>query len=303
MFERSDLHDPELAAALSRRAIAGPASPWPQRGGHASRLRGASLEFAEHTEYSPGDDLKHLDWKVYAKTDRHYVRRYEDERLSRVTVVLDASSSMAYGGEAGLIGSKFQLAAKIAVALISALLRQGDAAGLLLAGPEPFALAPRPGAAQLEAALAALQNAKAGGSMPVTPACADAAQRLGSSGTLVVVSDFLHEEDEKLSFLAGLGARGIGAKLVCVLHPDETGLPFATPLKFTDLETEAQITLDPDSVRAAYVREIRAHLEGLAATAAGYGAGFALVRSGNEALARLPGLFASGSEAGGAWTG
>lgn len=303
MFDRADLHDPELAAALARRGVAGPASPWPQRGGHPSRLRGASLEFSEHTEYTPGDDVKSLDWRLYAKTDRYYVKRYEDERLSRAVIAVDCSESMAYGGGEDLKGSKFQLAARIAVALASALTRQGDAVGLSLLGPDSFYLAPRPGAQQVEVILEVLQNAKVGGAAPVTPGCVEAAQRLGSSGTFVVLSDLLHVEDEGLKFLPGLAARGVNARVACVLHPDEAGLPFDKVLKFHDMETAAELVLDPDGVRKAYVAEIKAHLAGLAERATGFGAGFTLVTTGGEALARLPAFFSGALAGGGRWTG
>lgn len=303
MFERADLHDPELAAALTRRGVAGPSSPWPQRGGHPSRLRGASLEFSEHTEYTPGDDIKSLDWRLYAKTDRYYVKRYEDERLSRAMIVVDGSESMTYGGGEDMRGSKFQLSAKIAVALASALVRQGDAAGLALLGPAPVYLAPRPGAQQVEVILEVLQNAKVGGSAPVTPGCVEAAQRLGSSGTFVVISDFLHIEDEGLEFLAGLAARGVNARLVDVLHPDETALPFDKPLKFVDIETSADLVIDPDGVRKAYVAEIRAHLAALREKATGFGAGFTLVTTQGEAVGRLPAFFSGFAKTGERWTG
>lgn len=295
MLDRTDIHAPELTEALTRRFIGAPASPYPQRGGHTSTLRGASPEFSEHTEYNPGDDLKSLDWKVFAKTDRYYVKRYEDERLSRALIVVDCSNSMSYGRYPdSLRGSKYQLAAQIALSLMNALLRQGDAAGLILASPKPFVLAPRPGLAQLDAGAEVLLTATVGGDAALAPFALDAAQRLGRHGSLYIIGDLLKEGDETLSYLAGTAQRDIDARLVHTLHTDETSLPFERVIKFLDLEAPLELTIDPDAVRKAYIEEMRGFVDGVKARAREFGAGYALVRDEVEAIRKLPRLLSNG---------
>ncbi len=299
MLEREQVFDPELVLALSRHSPGGQPSPYPQRGSHPSRMRGASIEFSEHTEYTPGDDLKHLDWKLYAKTDRYYVRRFEDERLSRTVLVLDASNSMSYGGgavEGGvnpLVGSKYQLAAKVCVAIAACLIRQGDAVGLYVASEAPYYIAPRAGGSQLEALIDVIGRTPPAGHADLAAAYRDAAGRLGSQSTIVAVSDLLDEEVEGLGFLAGLRARSIESRLVQILHHDETGLPFDRMLRFLDLESDAKLVLDPEAVREAYIEEIRAHVQALGRDAHEAGAGFALVRDTEEAAAKLGPLLRS----------
>jgi uncharacterized protein (DUF58 family) len=291
VFERSDLYDAELVARLSGGTVQGPPTLYPQRGVHTSHRRGASLEFSEHTEYSPGDDLRNLDWKVFAKTDRYYVRRYEDERLQRALFVLDASASMSYGGapegDKVLLGSKYHLAARIAVAAAACLLRQGDAVGLLLAGPSRPYLAPRSGSAQLEAIIEVLARAEPAGQAKFSEACRDAAERLGRAASLYAVSDFLDEEDETLAVFPILRARAVSPRLIQVLHPDEVDLPFDQMLKFTDLEGPGFLVADPDALRAAYAEEIRAYVEGLQGRAFGAGIPYVLARTAEEAGRRL----------------
>lgn len=294
MLKRSDLFLPELIAALCRRQVSSPSSPFPQRGAHASRLRGSSLEFSEHTEYSPGDDLKHLDWKVFAKTDRYYVRRYEDERLARAVVVVDASNSMRYGEEeeGGLKGSKFHTACQLAVALSTMLARQGDAAGLSVAAKEPLLLLPKPGSAQVNSIADVLLNCRVGGDRGVSEAVVEAALKLRRNSTLYIISDFLTEGDETLHFLGGLKARQFNLGLIQVLHPDELVLPFDKPLRFLDLELDAQASLDPDNLRAAYVEEMKTFVNGLKAKALSLGAGHCLIYDPLHAAARLAALLA-----------
>lgn len=300
MFERSDLFDAALMERLAGHALAGPPTLHPQRGAHRSPRRGESQEFSEHTAYAPGDDLRHLDWKVLAKTDRPYVRRFEDERLQRVLFVLDASASMAYGGaEGSLLGSKFHLAAQIVVAAGACLIRQGDAVGLCLVGgaapgEPPLYLAPRGGASHLEALIEILARAKPSGTARMTAACRAAADRLGRSASVFAVSDFLDEDDEDWEELPLLRARSLLPRLIHVLHPDETDLPFDRVFRFVDMEGPTALLADPDALRSAYVAEVRAFVGRMEARAAKAGASYVLARTAGEAANRLAGAFARG---------
>lgn len=288
MLERADLYDPELVAKLSRKRFAGPPSPHPQRGPHLSQQKGASLEFSEHTEYSPGDDLKHLDWKVFAKTDRYYVRRFEDERLSRVMLLVDASASMLYGGEEGsLVGSKYQLACQVGVALAACLLRQGDSVGVALACEAPYFVSPRPGNAQLDAIIETLGKKVPAGKANLSGLCASLSAKVGRNTVVIAISDLLDEDDEGLAAFGLLRGRGILPSLVHLLHHDEVELPFEHSLRFLGLESDKSLNLDPADLRAAYQDEMREFVSQLKERALELGIPYALVRDSEEAAGKL----------------
>lgn len=283
MLERAELFDGELVARLTRREIAGPPSPFPHRGIHQSPHRGASLEFSEHVEYSPGDDLKHLDWKVFAKSDRYFVKRYEDERLQRVVFLVDASASMGYGAQpGGLRGSKYHLGARAVVALAACLLHQGDAVGLAVAGEREAWLLPRTGARQLEAVIELLGRVEPGGRARFSEACGAAAERLGKGAAVFAVSDYLDEGEEDLPGPRFLKARGLSPRTIQVLHADEVDLPFENTTRFVDLEGPGSLVLDPEALRRAYREELGAFLQRLSAGAALLGVPHALVTTADD---------------------
>ncbi len=292
VLDRRDLYDPELVSRLVRWGVPGPPTAHPQRGIHRSPRRGASLEFSEHTEYAPGDDLRHLDWRIYAKTDRYYVKRYEDERLQRAVLVVDASGSMAYGGRPGEVrGSKYHAAARYAVALAACLLRQGDAVGLAFAGGRGGeGLPPRTGRAHLGALIDVLARAEPEGRAGLIRTCEALADRLGRAAAVFLFSDFLDPEDEALPGPRLLAARGIAARVVHVLHPDELDLPFDDVCRFKDLEGPGSIVVDPEGVRRAYREEIEGFRRRVAGAAEQLGAPYAGVVVGDDPVPALGGL-------------
>jgi uncharacterized protein (DUF58 family) len=202
--------------------------------------------------------LRNLDWKVYAKTDRYFVKRYEDERLQRAVFLVDASASMTYGSEpGGLLASKYHLAARVAVALAVCLLRQGDAVGLEIAGGggRPH-LPPRSGSAQLEAVIEVLGGASPAGVADLNRACEAVGERLRRSAAVFVVSDFLDEDQEDLAGLKLLKSRGLAPRIVHLLHADEIDLPYENTSRFVDLEGPGSQVIDPLTIRRAYREEI-----------------------------------------------
>jgi len=283
VLDRSALYDPELIARLAGPELAGPPSPFPHRGGHRSRHQGASLEFSEHTEYAPGDDLRRLDWKVLGKTDRLFVKRYEDERLQRVLLLVDASASMAYGAAGGGVGSKYHLAARVAVALAACLLRQGDAVGVRTApAAAAAALPPRSGGAQLDPVIEVLGGCTPAGTAELTEQCREVGEALGGAAAVFVFSDLLDEGDEHLDGLRWLRARGLAVRLIHVLHADEVALPFENTSRFVDLEGAGSQVLDPVPLRRAYREELRAFVHGVARTAGALGIPHALCTSAED---------------------
>ncbi|MBI5446307.1 MAG: DUF58 domain-containing protein [Deltaproteobacteria bacterium] len=291
MLDRSELFDSELVARLTRREIPGPPSPHPYRGIHRSPRRGASLEFSEHAEYSPGEDLRNLDWKVYGRTDRFFVKRYEDERHQRAVFLVDASASMSYGGlDGGTRASKYHLAARAAVALAACLTHQGDAVGLQLAGAEAAFLPPRGGPGHLEALIELLGRAVPRGLARLSAAGKLVAERLGRGAAVFVLSDFLDEDEEGLEALRLLKALGISPRAVQVLHADELDLPFENTTRFLDLEESGSLVLDPVAVRRAYREEVAAFVDRVRAAAESLGAPHAFVATGSDPAPALAGL-------------
>ncbi len=284
MLERADLYDPALVARLARAGVAGPPAALPQRGIHPSPRRGTSLEFSEHTEYSPGDDLRHLDWRVVAKTDRYYLKRYEDERLQRAVLVVDASGSMAFGaGPGGVRGSKYHHAARIAVAMAAALVRQGDAVGLVVAGGGGVPGLPvRRGRDHLAAVVEVLGGVAPGGRADLAGVLAEVARRAGRSAAVFLVSDLLDPEAEGLEPVAELRARGLSPRVVHLLHPDEIDLPYHGTTRFRDLEGPAELVLDPEAVRRAYRDEIRSFVRAVAVGADRLGIPYAFLSAGDD---------------------
>lgn len=295
MLDRADLYDPGLVARLSRWAIPGPPSAYPQRGLHRSPRRGASLEFSEHTEYTAGDDLRHMDWRVYAKTDRLYVKRYEDERLQRAALVVDASGSMAFGGSGEVRGSKYHRAARWAVAVAACLLRQGDAVGLYVAGGADggLALAPRGGLGHLGALIEALARVGPAGPARLGTAAEILADRVGRSAAVFVFSDLLDPEAEGLEPFRVLRARGMAPRVCHLLHPDELDLPFEDTTRFLDLEGPAELVLDPLAVRRAYREEIEAYRSAVAARAEAQGIPYAFVTTHEDPVPALGRILAA----------
>jgi uncharacterized protein (DUF58 family) len=292
VLDRAALYDPDLIARLSGPELRGPPSPYPHRGVHRSRHRGASLEFSEHTDYVPGDDLRHLDWKVLGKTDRLFVKRYEDERVQRVVLLVDASGSMRYGAvDGGGVGSKYHLAARLAVALAACLLRQGDAVGVRLTPASAgTALPPRSGGGQLDSVIEVLGSCRPDGEAGLSAMCRAVGESLGGAAAVFVLSDLLDEGDEELAGLRWLRARGVAARIVQVLHADEVSLPFENTSRFVDLEGGGSQVLDPVPLRRAYREEIRGFVRGVARSAAALGVPHALCTSAEDPAPALGGM-------------
>lgn len=292
MLSRSDILDPNLISVLSQKEIAGPPSSFPLRGSHQSSKRGASLEFSEHTEYSHGDDLRNLDWKVYAKSDKYFVKRFEDERQQRAVFVVDASASMSYGAkDDGLVDSKYHLAAKIAVALASCLLRQGDSVGLELAGGEnKVFLPPKSGMPQLDSMIEILSAAIPSGLAGLNSVCRGLGDRLRSAAAVFLISDFLDAEIEDFQGIKLLKARGLSPRMVQLLHADELDLPHENSVKYLDLEGSDALTIDPLAIRRSYAEEIRSHVTLIAKGAEHLGAPYGFISTNDDPAQVLSGM-------------
>ena len=273
--------DPEVAQRVAglmlraRRAADGALS-----GLHRSPQHGTSAVFAEHRPYRPGDDLRLLDWRAYARTDRHSVKRFDQEAHLRVRLVLDRSASMHWTGPSG--GStKLEHAATLLAGLAYVLFRQGDAVGLSVIDEElRNHLATRARPAHLQALLDELiQPAVQGSATRLASTLEAVGERIGRRGVLVLASDLLDDDPNALQPLAHLVTRGHDVIVLHVLHPDELVLPFEEGAVVEGLEGEPSIESDGREVKEAYQAEIARFLEDSRKRCLSIGARYALCRS------------------------
>ena len=231
------------------------------RGLHRSPYHGFSVEFTEYRPYSPGDDVRFLDWRLYARTDRDYVKKYEDETNLRCQLVVDQSRSMSFGSGAA---SKAQYAATLAATLASFLFEQGDAVGVTtFAGSigEHLPARNRPG--HLRRLMGALERPAEGRQSAVGSTLEQVAELLRRRGMVVLISDLLVPPAECERPLAALRAAGHELLVLQVLDPAERTLPLGGPTRLRDLETDAVVDVDPAVSRAAYLQAMQAHQDRL----------------------------------------
>jgi uncharacterized protein (DUF58 family) len=276
---RRELLDETIARRVSslrvhaRRAVEGLRS-----GIHRSPHRGASVIFAEHRDYRPGDDLRLLDWRAYARSDRHIIKRFEQETHLRAQLWLDCSASMDYGQDAL---NKHTHAATLLAAMAFILLGQGDAIGVVrFAATMGEALPARARPGQLEAALALLaQEPERGDKTDLYAALSLCAERAGRRGLVVVASDLLDLRPNALEPLSLLRAAGHDVLVFHVLHPDELELPFDERMRFVDPEGDGILDTDPSAIRQAYKEQITNLLVDCRRRCMAAGARYALART------------------------
>ena len=222
---------------------------------HRSPMHGLSVEFADHREYAPGDDLKRLDWRAYGRSDRYVVKRYEEETNLRATLVLDASASMAYGR--GPM-TKFQYAATLAASLAALLIKQRDAVGLAVFDQaERTWLRPTATTAQLTKIVETLEQTKPDRPTEVADVLRKVAGQIRDRGLVVLVSDLLTDLDALYDGLGRLRHAGHEIVIFHVLDPDEMDLPFKESVLFRDIEGSETLFAEPWAFRRAYAAAMR----------------------------------------------
>jgi uncharacterized protein (DUF58 family) len=221
---------------------------------HRSPFHGYSAEFSQYRHYRPGDDLKYVDWKLVARTDRVYTKQFRETTNMASAIVLDTSGSMDF--PAGV--SKFRYAVIAAAALAHLISGQGDAVGLL-AG-DRF-LVPRAGRPHLRGLLASLSSLRAGGEWSTADHVRRASERLKRKGLLIVLSDFYDDEERTLGELRRAGRMGHEVVLFQILSRDEIDLPYARDLELADLENGRTLAINAGLARREYKDEVAAFLE------------------------------------------
>jgi uncharacterized protein (DUF58 family) len=228
-------------------------------GRHRSPNRGASTEFADHRSYFPGDDPKRLDWKVLARTDRYFVRRYQDETNLRVYLVVDRSGSMGYGS--GSV-TKYQYACRLAAALGYVVLKSRDSVGLYVYSREvDAAIGARNSFAHLNNLLKTLQQFKPESGTSTAPALHRVAEDVHRRALIVLMSDLFDHPPEVVKALAHFRKQHHDVVVFHTLDPVELDLSAAQGAEFEDLETRETIVADPREVGDEYRRVIAEFIE------------------------------------------
>jgi uncharacterized protein (DUF58 family) len=224
---------------------------------HRSPYHGFSVEFAQHREYVPGDDIRHVDWKVFGRSDRFYVKEYEEETNMRVYVLLDVSESMAYGAPGGI--DKVTYARYVAAAISFLALRQQDAVGIALFDDDVRAFIPPASTrGHLQTVLAALEQVT-----PLRPTGIGAvltrlAAEVHRRSLIVIISDVFDDLDRVEHGLRLLRHGDNEVILFHVLADDEVAFPFTRMTLFEGLENRGEALADPPALRKAYIEEVDA---------------------------------------------
>jgi len=225
---------------------------------HRSPHKGFSVEFKQHRQYVHGDEIRHIDWRVFGRSDRHYIREYEEETNLRATLLLDCSGSMAYAGEGR--ASKLEYATRLAACLAYLMIQQSDSVGLVTFDTKVRRyIPPRSRVNHLRAITDELSAIRPGGETGIGKVFHELVPRLHRRGLLVVLSDCFGDPAELLRALAHLRFARHEVLIFQIWDPDELEFPFRGWTKFRSLEGAAhERLLDPAVLRQAYLEKLAA---------------------------------------------
>jgi uncharacterized protein (DUF58 family) len=252
--EKRSLLDPEVLARigtlkLRARAVA----EGVLTGLHKSPHHGQSVEFAEHKEYAPGDEIRHIDWKAYGKFDKYYVKRFEQETNLRAYLVVDASGSMAYRGPPQIL-TKLEYASALAASLAYVLVRQQDAAGLVAVGSDLIkAIPPRATASHLPYLVETLAALEPKGPTRISAAIDHLVERANRRASIIIFSDLMDPDERVLKRLSQLRLRKHEVTLFHVLDPHELAFPFDDPTLFLSMEDDRSVEAHGRDVKKGYL--------------------------------------------------
>jgi uncharacterized protein (DUF58 family) len=229
---------------------------------HRSPHRGFSVEFAEHRMYQPGDDLRYIDWRMFGRSDRYYIKQFEEETNLRAYVLLDVSASMAWTSAEGILPPKLWYAKQLAAALSLMLVRQGDAVGMVAFDSEMRAhVAPRGGRRHWHELLRSIAPLEAAGRTDPGTALRDLASRLRRRGLVILLSDLLVDPEATRLSLRFLRHRGHEVLVLHLLDPGERELPGVGEARFIDPETDEELPVSAADVRAEYRAAVQRALD------------------------------------------
>jgi len=225
-------------------------------GMHKSPHRGFSVEFAEHRQYVPGDEIRHINWKAFARSDRYYIKQYEEETNLRGYILLDCSASMSYQSNGSV--SKLFYGKCLAAALSYLMLQQQDSAGLItFDSAVKTYLPPRANPTHLKAILHQIDEAKIGKETSLSNIFHDLAERIKKRGLIIIISDLFDNIKDIMSGLTHFRHKKHEVLIFQVLDPDELTFPFRSWTMFNNLENDGhKLLTEPQRIRAAYLRSL-----------------------------------------------
>jgi len=264
------IDDLELAARLVVEGV--------RSGPHRSPFHGFTAEFSQHRPYRPGDDLKYLDWKVLARTDRLYSRQFRETTSLSVMIVLDASASMNFPDARAAGPSKFRYACIVASALAYLIVSQGDGVGLMTMSGDRFTYLPtRGGRPHLRAVLAQIARLEPAGAWQLDRAIARGADLLKRRGVIVAISDFYDATDATARECRRVLRRGHDLATLQILSRPEITFPYDHDIEFEDLESGARRVLDAGAAASGYRHKVADFLARFRAGALRDGLDYALM--------------------------
>jgi len=245
-------------------------------GAHRSKLKGVSVEFADYRQYVPGDDPKHLDWRIFGRNEKLFLREYEEETSLRLSLLVDSSNSMSYAS--GSFPSKYRYAATLAAALAYLVIRRQDSVGLAIFDHQcRVNMPPRGGADHLRLLSNALANHQPGENTDLAGTLHALAEQSRRRGLVVIFSDLFDDVERIRAALAHFRRRRHDVIVYQVLDRAELELPFREAGVFEDLESGERITASPSAVRGVYQEKMREFLAGCRRACAGLGIDYQLL--------------------------
>lgn len=254
-FEPQRIGKLKNLSVLARQAVEGFIT-----GLHRSPHHGFSVEFAEHREYTPGDDTRHLDYVAWGRTDRYYIKQYEQETNLRAYILLDVSNSMNYrqGGSV----SKFTYGCFLAACLSYLMCRQQDVVGMIaFDDKERFHLPPGSTPAHLDRIFKSLEQLRPGKTTAIASTFHNLANSIAKRGLVIIISDLYDDQSAVMKALQHFVFKRHQIILLHVMDPAELTFPFKKITSFVDMETSERMQVDPRHVRDAYLNEVNAFVE------------------------------------------
>jgi uncharacterized protein (DUF58 family) len=227
---------------------------------HKSPYHGFSVEFTEHRQYMPGDEIKHVDWKAYAKTNRYYIKQFEEETNLKSYIILDASGSMGYGSEGNL--KKIQYASYVAAALAYLMTEQRDAVGLTIFDERVrTSLPPKATRPYLQQLLRELEQLTPGLKTGAAAALNQVAEGIRRRGLVIILSDLLDDPESVITAFKHFRHRGHEVIVMQILDPLERSFAFGGDAVFRDLETREELITQPWHIEKAYRETLRSFVD------------------------------------------
>lgn len=260
MADQNNLLDSKVLARLMHLPLS---ARYPMEGSvsghHKSPHRGSSVEFAEYRNYVPGDDIRRLDWRVFGRTDRFYLKEFEAETNLRCYFVLDCSGSMGFG-QNGV--SKLLYAKRMIATLAYLTVHEGDAVGLICVGEKSLVeIPPRRNPSHLQLIFDTLEAAKADGETGLVPVLHDLAEKIRRRAVVIVLSDLFSESEALLGCFQHFRFQKHDLAVFHLLDRAEIDFKFDRPVRFVDLESSASLVTEPATIRDEYLHQFGQFLE------------------------------------------